>query len=94
MDKAVDFGFIDFDTIHNSDSLAYLRTHKRFEEFVANSYQIPRYLPQEDELKLNQLDDAKANDLLDQIAALGALYEKGVLTPDEFQKQKEKLFNP
>jgi len=71
LDKAVDFGFIDFDTIHNSDALAFLRTHVRFEEFVKNSYQIPRYLPEEQ----------------------GALYEKGVLTPDEFQEQKQRLLD-
>ena len=93
LDKAVDFGFIDFETIHNIDALAYLRTHKRFEEFVSNSYQIPRYLPAAEDDLLNQMEDAKANDLLDQIAALGELYEKGVLTPDEFQKQKQKLFS-
>jgi len=93
LDKAVDFGFVDFDTIHNIDALAYLRTHKRFEEFVDNSYQIPRYLPADEDAQLDQMD-AKANDLLDQIAALGKLYEKGVLTPDEFQKQKQKLFSP
>jgi len=93
LDKAVDFGFIDFDTIHSVDALAYLRTHKRFEEFVANSYQIPRYLPVDEEAQLNQMDDPKANDLLDQIAALGKLYEEGVLTPDEFQQQKQKLFS-
>lgn len=94
LDKAVDFGFIDFETIHNTDALAFLRTHNRFEEFVKNSYQIPRYLPEEQDEKLDEMSDEKASDLLDQIAALGALYEKGVLTPEEFQKQKEKLFNP
>lgn len=93
LDKAVDFGFIDFDIIHNSDSLAFLRTHNRFEEFVKNSYQIPRYLPQDEDEQLDQMSDEKASDLLDQIAELGKLYEKGVLTPEEFQKQKQKLFS-
>ncbi|MEM6963574.1 MAG: NINE protein [Bacteroidota bacterium] len=93
LDKAVDFGFIDFDTIHNVDALAYLRTHQRFEEFVKNSYQIPRYLPEAQDEKLDQMSDEKAADLLDQIAELGKLYEKGVLTPEEFQKQKERLIN-
>ena len=92
LDKAVDFGFVDFDKIHEANALAHLRTHDRFEEFVKNSYQIPRYLPAEEETQLNQMEDEKANDLLDQIAALGTLYEKGVLTPDEFHKQKQKLF--
>lgn len=92
LDKAVDFGFIDFDTIHQLDALAYLRTHIRFEEFVKNSYQIPRYLPTEQDELLDKMEDGKANDLLDQIAELGKLYEKGVLTPDEFQEQKQKLF--
>lgn len=93
LDKAVDFGFIDFDTIHSVDALAFLRTNIRFEEFVKNSYQIPRYLPEEQDAQLDLMEDAKANDLLDQIAALGELYEKGVLTPDEFQTQKQKLFS-
>lgn len=93
LDKAVDFGFVDFDKIHEYDALAYLRTHDRFEEFVKNSYQIPRYLPSEEDAQLNTMDDKKAMDLLDQIAELGALYEKGVLTPEEFQRQKQKLFS-
>lgn len=93
LDKAVDFGFIDFETIHESDALAFLRTHIRFEEFVKNSYQIPRYLPEEQDEKLDMMEDEKATDLLDQIASLGALYEKGVLTPDEFQEQKQKLLD-
>lgn len=93
LDKAVDFGFVDFDKIHKVDALAFLRTHNRFEEFVKNSYQIPRYLPENEDNLLDQMEDAKATDLLDQIAALGALYEKGVLTPAEFQKQKQQLLN-
>lgn len=93
LDKAVDFGFVDFETIHESDALAFLRTHDRFEEFVKNSYQIPRYLPEEQDEKLDIMDDEKATDLLDQIASLGALYEKGVLTPDEFQEQKQRLLD-
>lgn len=93
LDKAVDFGYVDFETIHESDALAFLRTHNRFEEFVKNSYQIPRYLPEEQDKKLDLMPDEKATDLLDQIASLGALYEKGVLTPDEFQEQKQKLLD-
>ncbi|MFK8006256.1 MAG: NINE protein [Saprospiraceae bacterium] len=93
LDKAVDFGYVDFETIHESDALAFLRTHVRFEEFVKNSYQIPRYLPEEQDQKLDLMEDEKATDLLDQIASLGALYEKGVLTPDEFQEQKQKLLD-
>ena len=93
LDKAVDFGFVDFDKIHDYDALAYLRTHNRFEEFVSNSYQIPRYLPPEEDAQLNTMEDEKAIDILDQIAQLGALYEKGVLTPEEFQKEKQKLFS-
>lgn len=93
LDKAVDFGYVDFEIIHGSDALAFLRTHVRFEEFVKNSYQIPRYLPEEQDEKLDKMEDEKANDLLDQIASLGVLYEKGVLTPEEFQAQKQRLLD-
>lgn len=93
LDKAVDFGFIDFDKIHDSDALAFLRTHHRFAEFVKNSYQIPRYLPENEDAELDKMSDEKASNLLDQIAELGKLYEKGVLTPEEFQKQKQKLIS-
>jgi len=93
LDKAVDFGYVDFETIHESDALAFLRTHIRFEEFVKNSYQIPRYLPEEQEEQLDMMDDEKATNLLDQIASLGVLYEKGVLTPAEFQEQKQRLLD-
>ena len=88
------YSTVDFDTIHGSDALAYLRTNDRFEKFVKNSYQIPRYLPEEQDEKLDIIESEKATDLLDQIASLGALYEKGVLTPDEFQEQKQKLLYP
>ena len=93
LDKAVDFGFIDFEKIHSVEALAFLRTDERFEAFVKNSYQIPRYLSNDVDEKLDVLPDEKANDLLDQIAALGELYEKGVLTPEEFQKQKDKIIS-
>jgi len=93
IDKAVDFGFIDFNKINASEALSFLRTDRRFQKFVENSYQIPRLQEQKMEEENLELKLPEEPDLLDQISELGKLYEKGVLTPEEFHSQKQKLMN-
>lgn len=104
IEKAVEFGFEDHEKIHNHNALAYLRKHPDFEVFVKNKYKLITRLPApEDDLLTSKLelennyrkteeeDPFAANDLLDQIMALGELKEKGLLTEEEFISQKQKL---
>jgi TM2 domain-containing membrane protein YozV len=100
IEKAVEFGFDAFDKIHNHDALAFLRTHPDFETFVRNDYKVISGLPapQKDLLASRPEQETRTpeepfptNDLLDQIMALGELKEKGLLTEEEFNAQKQKL---
>lgn len=96
LNKAVEFGFIDFEKIYKHEALAWLRIQPEFEMFVKNGYRLSPSLPEAKmdllesftELREeNQLED----DLLDQIIKLGALRDKGILTQEEFVIQKKKL---
>lgn len=40
LSKAVEFGFVEFERIHNHDSLAFVRTRDEFEQFVKNGYKL------------------------------------------------------
>lgn len=104
IEKAVEFGFDAFDKIDNHLALAFLRTHPDFETFVKNNYKVISALPspqndllasmpQETEVEeVEGLQDPfTTNDLLDQLMALGDLKEKGLLTEEEFNAQKQKL---
>ena len=98
---AVDNGFKQFEKIDTHDALAYLRAQPEFDVFVKNGYQVQEQqpvaetpvppkaeaapeMPKEEPLVLQ-------DDLLDQIIRLGELRDKGILTEEEFAKQKEKI---
>lgn len=99
LEKAISFGFVDLDKIHKHNALSFLRTTDEFEVFVKNGYRFAATdAAQQTSEKPNQQgeESPKMNsqqDLLDQIVKLGELREKGILTDEEFQKQKEKLMN-
>ena len=87
LDKAVAYGFRDFQKIKEHHALAYLRIQKSFENFEKNGYRLAqKSVPAEEE---NLLDTQP--DLLDQLKKLGELREKGLLTEQEFADQKKKL---
>ncbi len=98
LDKAVANGFNDFDRIKNHDALAYLRVQPQFEQFQENGY---RLVPQLESPKENLLDsppteeekpaEEKEGDLLEQLKNLAELKEKGLLTSEEFERQKQKI---
>ena len=90
LDKAVDFGFDNFQKIHNHEALAYIRTHLEFDAFVHNHYQMNDTLlgTKEDLLSTTPTMDKK---VLDKIASLGELRDKGFLTEEEFSMQKRRL---
>jgi TM2 domain-containing membrane protein YozV len=89
LEKAVEFGFKDFDRIKEHEGLAFLRIQDEFETFEANGYRMIQVEalpePAEEDLLSTQPD------LLDQIKKLGELREQGLLTEKEFHEQKKKL---
>ena len=92
LDKAVDFGFKDFDKIESHEALAYLRLHEEYLPFVSNHYQMSDSLlqPKEDLLSTTPTKD---QDVLEKIASLGELRDKGFLTDEEFSMQKRRLLD-
>ena len=90
LDKAVDFGFDNFQKIHNHAALANIRTHDQFTAFVQNHYQMNDILlgPKED---LLSTEPTMNKTVLDKIASLGELRDKGFLTEEEFSMQKQRL---
>ncbi len=94
LDKAVSFGFSDFDRIRNHDALAYIRVQEEFETFEKNKFQLTQRLesPKENLLDLKKEQNPTiSGDLLEQLNKLGELRKKGLLTEDEFAVQKKKL---
>lgn len=98
--KAVQFGFVQLDRIHDHPALSFIRTHDEFEEFVKKGYQIVNLkedkiptpsIPTENNEPSNVDMNTPLPDLLDQIKRLGELKEKGVLTNEEFEMQKQKI---
>ena len=92
LDKAVSFGFVDFDKIQHHNALAFVRTDETYDNFVKNGYR----LLQTENLSGKPIDNQPAqpefSSLLEQIQKLGELREKGILTEEEFALQKQKLF--
>ncbi len=89
LDKAVDYGFKDFDKINTHDALAFLRIQPEFENFKANGYQLgskTKFGPKKEEAAQG-IDP----NLLEQLKRLQDLREKGVLTEEEFVFQKKKI---
>ena len=89
--KAVEYGFWDFEKIHEHEALEYVRSTDAFDSFVANDYRLVQELPSPEE---DLLESRRAEpDLLDQIANLGELMDRGVITREEFDEQKRKLLD-
>lgn len=95
LDKAVSYGFSDFDRIRTHDALAYIRVQDDYETFEKNKFQLAPKLeaPKEDLLssKKEKQTPQISGDLLEQLNKLGELRKKGLLTEDEFAVQKKKL---
>jgi TM2 domain-containing membrane protein YozV len=87
LDKAVEYGFKDFDKLKTHDDLAYVRIQPQFEQFAENGFRL-REKPKLEAPKENLLD----NDvLLSQLKRLAELRDKGLITEDEFLLEKKKL---
>jgi len=104
LDKSIEFGFVQLDRVHDHPALAFTRTSEIFETFVKQGYRlnlqtngVPQPVPAVEEIQV-ELPQAVASEqgtplpgLLDQISRLGELKEKGVLTEEEFEAQKQRI---
>lgn len=92
LDKAVDFG-LDIHQISTNQSLTYIRNHPDFDRFAENGYQltsdtlVPSTFPLTTTANTN-------SDILEKITELGELKNKGFLTEEEFNMQKQRLLLP
>lgn len=88
--SAVDFGFQEFEEIYHNEALGWLRTQPDFDFFVQNGYRQIAHIstPKPDLLEEKSYYDIT---LLDRIADLGELLERGVITKDDFELQKKEL---
>ena len=95
LDKAVGYGFKDFDKIRKHDAFAFIRIQKEYAEFEANKFRMVAEVPQlPDPTPKEEMEEdllSTQPDLLDQLKKLGDLREKGLLTEEEFSAQKRKL---
>lgn len=92
LQRAVDNGFTDYDRINSEDHLAFLRSQPEYVSFKANGYQREKSTrvaatpppPADDRLELN-------DNLLTQIERLAKLRDSGIISDEDFSKQKERL---
>lgn len=85
LNKAIQNGYKDADKIKSHDDLAFLRIQPEFEKFQANGYRLDG--------KINVKDDNLLEDdlLLSQLNKLAELRNKGLLSEEEFTREKTKL---
>ena len=88
--SAVDFGFQEFEEIYHNEALKWLRDQPDFDAFVKNGYRQVAYLatPKPDLLETKSYYDTT---VLDKIADLGELLERGVISRGDFEEQKKSL---
>ena len=92
LDKAVDFG-LDIHEISTNQSLTYIKNHPDFDRFAENGYQIDSGSLVPPTFPLTT-DTNTSNDTLEKITELGELKNKGFLTEEEFNIQKQRLLLP
>jgi tetratricopeptide (TPR) repeat protein len=97
LERAVELGFDHYDKIHEHDALAKLRSSPQFQAFVDNGYRRPSpALPDAERTALPELPGSEQAageqpDPLAQILELGKLWDRGILTEEEFAKQKQRI---
>lgn len=107
LNKAVEFGFDRFEKIHEHHALAFLRAQPEFDAFVYNGYKLPANLPAPQESLLDHKplsqpeaipvdlvkheENGNVKDWFEQLVQLGELRDKGILTEDEFSRQKQRI---
>lgn len=105
LDLAVRNGFDNYQKIRNHDALAFVRIQSDFDAFVERGFRleeeqimntsmaqdnfVPSQPPQVEAPKPDLLQSQP--DLLDQLQKLGDLKERGLLSDEEFTREKKKL---
>lgn len=86
---AVKNGYNDYQRINEDIQLYFLRSQSNYEAFVKNGYKLMKALPepQPDLLSTERFDPS----VLDKIELLGDKLEKGELSDEEFQLQKQRI---
>jgi TM2 domain-containing membrane protein YozV len=88
LQKAVNTGLKDLSKIETTDNLAFIRTHKDFESFKENGYQLTTVGRLQAPAEGNLLED---DVLLSQLNKLAELRKKGLLSEKEFEFERKKL---
>ena len=93
LDKAVEYGFSDFDKIRTHDDLAYARIQPQFDEFAAAGFSIKKQAaqPKPQPSQPGQEEPPQNDKLLAQLKRLAELRDKGLITETEFVAEKQKL---
>ena len=92
LDKAVAFGFNDFEKIKTHDDLAYVRIQDRFDEFQENGYRLKSSAGEEPpQIKEAKEEEIRDDVLLAQLKRLSELRDRGLLSEQEFMIEKKKL---
>jgi tetratricopeptide (TPR) repeat protein len=91
LDKAVEYGFEDFERIQTHDALAYVRTTDEYDQFAENGFRKVAQIEAPKEDLLSTPTPLMDSDILEKIASLGELRDKGFLTDEEFNLQKKRL---
>jgi hypothetical protein len=92
LSSAIDYGFQEYEEIYENEALGYLRSLPEFDAFVQNDYKIRAKLPEPEEGLLESKPYYDTS-VLDKISDLGELMERGVISRQEFDVQKEKILN-
>lgn len=89
LEKAVANGFDDLEKIHKHAALHYLRSQPEFDAFVQNGY---RRRPATPPVPPNPPKaTTETPQVIDELFQLGELMQKGLISEDEFQREKQKL---
>jgi tetratricopeptide (TPR) repeat protein len=94
IDKAVEFGFTDFERIKTHDDLAYVRIQPQFDDFAAAGYRLKKEEPVPQTPEADQtpdINEVTEDKLLAQLKRLAELRDKGLITENEFSSEKQKL---
>ncbi|SNR67074.1 TPR end-of-group domain-containing protein [Lutibacter flavus] len=80
LEKAIEFGYRNFNKIATSNDLEWLREQPDYNEFITNGY------------KFDKTKGIKSN-YIEELKELGNLKERGLITETEFEIQKGKILN-
>ena len=83
LEISIEDGFKDFDKIKNDYDLRYLRGTTEYKTFVANGNKIPSV----------KTETFRSLSRIEELEKLNSLFEKGVLSKEEFESEKKKILS-